>query len=184
MRSLTWRLGLAVACAALTMFGKATPVFAAEEDRGGPGDRLERLERRINEMAQRQEQLMQRMGESMERRGPMGAPGEGNFRPPMAGMRRPGFGRMMQSPEAAAPGPVPVPPAPPPEVVKLCKDISGLLGLCFLVGIVFNILLAIWIARDIRRRGEGSSLFIALAILAGIPAAIIYSLVRIGDRKP
>ena len=62
MKSLSWRLGLAVTCAALTMFGRATPVFAAEEDRGGPADRLERLERRVNELAQRQEHMMQRFG--------------------------------------------------------------------------------------------------------------------------
>jgi preprotein translocase subunit SecY len=66
---------------------------------------------------------------------------------------------------------------------KHLQDIAGLLKLCFMVAIVFNILLAIWIYTDIRKRGEGSGLFIALAILAGIPAAIIYSLVRIGDKK-
>jgi hypothetical protein len=52
-----------------------------------------------------------------------------------------------------------------------------------LVGIVFNILLAVWIFTDIRKRGEGSGIFIVLALLAGIPAAIIYTLTRIGDRK-
>jgi len=48
--------------------------------------------------------------------------------------------------------------------------------------IVCNILLAIWIYTDIRKRGEGSGIFIALALVAGIPAAIIYSLVRLGDK--
>ena len=51
----------------------------------------------------------------------------------------------------------------------------------FLVAIAFNILVAVWIHTDIRKRGEGSGIFIALAVLAGIPAAIIYALVRIGD---
>jgi hypothetical protein len=55
--------------------------------------------------------------------------------------------------------------------------------LCLLVAFIFNILLAIWIFTDIRKRGEGSGIFIALALLAGIPAAIIYSIVRIGDKK-
>jgi preprotein translocase subunit SecY len=59
-----------------------------------------------------------------------------------------------------------------------------LVKLCLLVAFVFNILLAIWIYTDIRKRGEGSGIFIALAILAGIPAAIIYAIVRIGDKKP
>ena len=62
MNNLSWRLGLAATCAALMLFGWVTPVCAAEEDRGGPGDRLERLERRVNEMAQHQEQLMQQLG--------------------------------------------------------------------------------------------------------------------------
>jgi hypothetical protein len=184
MRSLPWRLGLAAACAALTMFGKVTPVFAAEEDRGGPGDRLQQLERRVNEMAQRQEHMMQRIGEAMERRGPMGAPGEGNFRPPMAGFGRPGMGQMQPPMGAPAPGAMPGPENPPACVVKCCKDISGMVGLCFLVCIVCNILLAIWISKDIRRRGEGSALFIALALLAGFPTAIVYALVRIAERKP
>jgi len=52
-----------------------------------------------------------------------------------------------------------------------------------LIGLIFNILLAIWIYTDIRKRGEGSGIFIALALFAGIPAAIIYSIVRIGDKK-
>ena len=52
-----------------------------------------------------------------------------------------------------------------------------------LVGFIFNILVAVWIFTDIRKRGEGSGLFIALALLAGIPAAIIYAIVRIGDKK-
>jgi len=56
--------------------------------------------------------------------------------------------------------------------------------LCFFVGFIFNILIAIWIFTDIRKRGEGSGIFIVLALLAGIPTAIIYAIVRIGDRKP
>ena len=35
MNNLSWRLSLAAMCAALTMFGWVTPVFAAEDDRGG-----------------------------------------------------------------------------------------------------------------------------------------------------
>ncbi len=69
-------------------------------------------------------------------------------------------------------------------MAKPAKKIADLVKLCFLVAFIFNILLAIWIFTDIRKRGEGSGIFIALALLAGIPAAIIYSLVRIGDKKP
>jgi hypothetical protein len=54
--------------------------------------------------------------------------------------------------------------------------------LVFLGCVVCNVLLAIWIFSDIRKRGEGSGIFVVLALVAGIPAAIIYSLVRIGDK--
>jgi predicted outer membrane lipoprotein len=189
MKNLSWRMGLAAACAALTMFGRTAPVFAAEEDRGGPADRLERLERRVNEMAQQQEQLMRRLGAQRDRRGPMAAAGRENFRPPMALRGREGIGQPMLPAAApalarapASPG-APAPVAPHLEAAKSRKDIAGLVMLLFLVAFAFNILVAVWIHTDIRKRGEGSGIFIALAVLAGIPAAIIYSLVRIGDKK-
>ena len=156
MKSLSWRLGLAVTCAALTMFGRATPVFAAEEDRGGPADRLERLERRVNEMAQRQEHMMQRFGAAMERQAPMGGAGQEGFRPPMAGPSGAGMGQPMPPPGAPVPAGVPAPAGLHAAAVKHLQDIAGLAKLCFLVAIVFNILLAIWIYTDIRKRGEGS----------------------------
>jgi len=78
---------------------------------------------------------------------------------------------------------VPAPAATPVCPAKCCKDIGGLVALFLLVALVFNILAAIWIDTDIRKRGEGSKIFIALALLAGVPAAIIYALVRIGDKK-
>ena len=59
-----------------------------------------------------------------------------------------------------------------------------MLRLIILACIVCNVLLAVWIYSDIRKRGEGSGIFIALALVAGIPAAIIYSLVRIADKVP
>jgi len=63
------------------------------------------------------------------------------------------------------------------------KKLHDFLGLLFLIGLICNILLAIWIYTDIRKRNEGSGIFVALALVAGIPAAIIYALTRIGDRK-
>jgi hypothetical protein len=183
MKSLSWQFGLAATCAALTMFGRATPVFAAEEDRGGPADRLERLERRVNELAQRQEQMMQRLGAVLERQAPMGEPGREGFRPPMAPPGGAGIGQPMPPPQALAAAGVPAPEGLRAAAAKHLQDIAGLVKLCFLVAIVFNILVAFWIFTDIRKRGEGSDIFIALALLAGIPAAIIYSLVRIGDKR-
>ena len=184
MKRSIWQLGLTAACAALTLFGRATPALAAEENPGGPADRIERLERRVNEVAQRQEQLMRRLGAPQEQQAPMAGPGRENYRRPLAAPRWAGVGQPV--PPAGAPelAGVPAPAGPRTEAAaRPLKDLAGLVRLCFLVAIVFNILLAIWIFTDIRKRGEGSGIFIALALLAGIPAAIIYSLVRIGDKK-
>ncbi len=179
MKRLSWQLGLAAACGALALFGASVPVFAAEEGREGPVDRLERLERRVNEIAQRQEQLLRRLGAQPERPAPAAAPvRERVSRQVIA----PGAARDTQLTPPPG-GPVPA-AAPCAFAAKCCKDIAGLVKMCLLVGFIFNILLAIWIFTDIRKRGEGSGVFIALALLAGIPAAIIYSLVRIGDKKP
>jgi hypothetical protein len=46
-----------------------------------------------------------------------------------------------------------------------------------------HVLLAVWVFTDIRKRGEGHGIFIALTLLGGFPAAVVYALVRIGDRK-
>ena len=78
---------------------------------------------------------------------------------------------------------VPEPGAPPLHPPQGGKDLHGLVALFLLVALVFNILAAVWIYTDIRRRNEGPAIFIAMALIAGIPAAIIYALVRIGDRK-
>jgi hypothetical protein len=184
MKRLSLWLGLATACIALTIFGRATPVFAAEPDQGGPADRLERLERRVNEMAQRQEQLMRRLGAQQEGQAPMGAPNRQNMRPPTSLPGRAGLGQPM--PPAAAPEMAPTPPSTPSTAhdANAHQGLVGLIKFCCLVAFVFNLLVAIWIFTDIRKRGEGSGLFIVLALLAGVPAAIIYAIVRIGDRRP
>jgi len=182
MRHLSWQLTLAAACAALTVFGGARPLQAAEEGRGNPVERLERLEQRVNRMAQQQEQFMRRLGAQMERRAPMDAPVRDRIRRQAASPDRGRVGRAMP-PGAPALAATPVPPVSPHPAAKPLRDIAGLVKLCLLVAFIFNILLAIWIFTDIRKRGEGSGIFIALALLAGIPAAIIYSIVRIGDKK-
>lgn len=191
MNSLLCRLSLIALLSGLVLCGKATPVFAAEQDRGGPGDQLERLERRVTELAERQEQIMRRMEALAERQ-------QQPMRPRVAQPeRREQFMRQSgarSEPPAVLPpaGPDnlqrPLPPAAPPipgpgAPGALHHQIGELVKLCLLVGFIFNILLAIWIYTDIRKRGEGSGIFIALALFAGIPAAIIYSLVRLGDKK-
>ena len=169
MKSIS-RWFLMAALAGLTLLGSDLRVSAQDQDRGGPGDRLSRLERRLDELAQRQEQLMRRTGAAPDQRGPMPGPGPEGMRPPMP-----------------PPGPQPVgmpPGVQPPGHDRGGHGLAGLLRLLLVVGLICNILLAVWIYTDIRKRGEGSGIFIALALVAGVPSAIIYSLVRIGDRKP
>ena len=157
------------------LLGNATRPFAAEENAGGPDERLQRLERRLNELAERQEQMLRRFGarqeaqERMARRlgaaqeppGPMAPPGPEGFQSPLPPAGRPAH-----------------------MAAKALHDLGDVSRLIVLVWIICNILLAIWIFSDIRKRGEGSGIFVALALVAGIPAAIIYSLVRIGDKVP
>ncbi len=184
MKSVSWWLSFGAMCAAVTVFGRATPVLAAEQEGGGPADRLERLERRVNEMAQRQEQLMRRLGAAPEERmAPMGGPIRERLRRQMV---MPGGGAIGQptpppgAPESAgAPGPL----GRSFAAAKHLKEIADVVKLCFVVAFIFNILAAVWIFTDIRKRGEGSGIFIVLALLAGVPAAIIYAIARIGDKK-
>lgn len=167
MKKLIGRLHFMAALAGLALVGMTTPAFAAE-DRSAPADQLERLERRVNEMAERQEQFMRQIGAQMERQGAMTQAGSENMRqpmPPMQGIHPPML------------------PGGAPPAAKHLKGISDALGLLFLIGIICNILMAIWIYTDIRKRGDGSAIFVAMALVAGIPAAIIYSLVRLGDKK-
>lgn len=164
MKRSVWLIYSVTLLAGMAWFGRSTPAFAAE-DRNIPVERLERLEQRVNQMAEQQEQLMRRLGAQMERQAQMGQPAGQNRGPRLAplGARPPG----VQTP--GAPG--------------LVKGVHDTLRLLFFVWIVCNILLSIWIFTDIRKRGEGSGIFIALALVAGIPAAIIYTLTRIGDKR-
>lgn len=178
MKCLARWLSLVAAFAALTWFGSTVAVSAAEEDRVGPGDRLDRLERRVNEMAQRQEQVLRELGARQQRQGPAAMERSERMRqrqpvPGVGQMPRPE--RPVVRPGLAAP--------PVPEAPKVGKEILDLVRFCLFVGFIMNILIAIWIFTDIRKRGEGSGVFVALALLAGIPTAIIYAIVRIGDRK-
>jgi len=166
------------AFAALAWFGSTVAASAAEQERVGPGDRLDRLERRVNEMAERQEQLLRRLGAQQERQGPADLE-----RPPRMrqGQPLPGVGEI---PRPERPALRPGLAAPPvPATPKVGKEIADLLKLCLFVGFIMNILIAVWIFTDMRKRGEGSRIFIAMALLAGIPTGIIYAIVRIGDRK-
>jgi hypothetical protein len=183
MNHLSWRLSLAATCVVLTLFGRVTPMHAAEEDRNTTADRLDRMERRLTEIAHQQEQMMRQFAERQERMGGMAGPGWGRFRPPMAGPGGPEMSEQMPSGGGPPGMGNPMPGLPPGGPGHRGKDLGGLIALILLVGLAFNILVAVWISGDNRRRGGGSGIFVAMAVLAGIPAAIIYTLMRIGDRK-
>jgi len=162
MKTLVLRSLLLIALA----LSSATNTAWCQDSQPASGDqtgRLERLERRINELAERQEQLLRRAGAQGER--------------PGAGGQMPG-GRLQSLPRPGGEAPMPA-----HGEDQHMKKLHDFLGLLFLIGMICNVLLAIWIFTDIRKRGEGSGIFIAMALVAGIPAAIIYALTRIGDRK-
>ncbi|NQU11555.1 hypothetical protein HQ590_12240 [bacterium] len=143
------------------------PRASAQADRDRDvGARLERLERQVRMMAERQEQFVQRMGAAMDRRGPQPPPQWGPQGPRPAG-----------------------PPAatvnwPGDRAKRAFWKLLGLGRLVMLILIIVHISLAVWVFGDIKKRGEGHGIFIVLALLAGIPAGILYALIRIGDRKP
>ena len=60
---------------------------------------------------------------------------------------------------------------------------ARMLRCLFSILAVIHVMLAVWVYTDIRKRGEGHGIFIVLALLGGIPATILYALVRIGDKK-
>jgi hypothetical protein len=74
-------------------------------------------------------------------------------------------------------------PWPDKEKRSEIRCVVGILRVIVLVWLVCNVLLAAWIFTDIRKLGQGNGIFIALALLAGFPAAVLYALVRIGDKK-
>ncbi len=167
MKNLSWRLTVTMWLAAFVCWGGITSSRAADEAAAGSPERMERLEQRINELTQRQAQM----------RRPEGGPDRAQPAP-MQNRERMANGAPLQN----MPGPG-NPGVPGAAAAKIWKDIAGMLHLCFLIGIIFNVLTAMWIFSDIRKRGEGSGVFVALALLAGAPAAVIYCLARIGDRK-
>lgn len=62
------------------------------------------------------------------------------------------------------------------------KHLGCALRFLLLLAAIINIILAFWVYSDVRKRGKGRGIFIVLVLLAGLPAAILYALVRIGDR--
>lgn len=147
--------------AGLVLGVATTPVAAQDRERAALDERLNRLERRINEVAEHQQRVIQHIAPGLNRPDAKPVPGPCATCP-------------LAPPKAA-------PPAIGPKCPVMCCGFVcvGLLVLAMTI----NILLAVWIFTDIRKRGEGHGIFVALALMAGIPTAIIYALVRIGDKK-
>ena len=51
------------------------------------------------------------------------------------------------------------------------------------MSVIINVLLAIWVYKDIRKRNEGSGLWIVITLLAGFFGALLYAIIRLGDLK-
>lgn len=182
MKSSSWKLGPLAGISCLLFFGNPTQVGTAQENPGGPDERLQRLERRLNELADRQDQMMRHLGAPQGPQ-PFHQPQQAQqqMTPPAGGPQGPQGPMPSFGPQTTG---LPMPPMGwrGPVEQRVRHDAGGALALVILGWLSCNILVAVWIFSDIRKRGEGHGIFIALALLAGIPSAIIYALVRIGDK--
>jgi hypothetical protein len=60
---------------------------------------------------------------------------------------------------------------------------GGLVALFLLLSLVSNILLTIWVCKDMRAKGIGCGLWVPIILLSGIGGAIVYALVRLADTR-
>lgn len=64
-----------------------------------------------------------------------------------------------------------------------CGGKDGACKAMFLLGwAITNILLAVWVFQDIRRRKAGSGIWIVITLVCGLLGALVYAIVRIGDK--
>jgi len=158
MKTMRVLLCTVFAIAGLSLLGLPTTARAADEDQGDQAlvQRLERLEKQVHQLAEREEPANQRPGPMMQApRGPMNPQ---DMRP-FDGRRPYKYPYRWHYP-------------------GVC-----IFGTLLIVLAIVHILLAIWVFGDIRKRGEGSGIFIVLALLIGAIGAALYLLARIGDRK-
>lgn len=59
---------------------------------------------------------------------------------------------------------------------------DGPMAVLLILCAVVHVLVAVWIYQDIRHRNAGSGLWIVLGLLAGLLAALVYAVVRLGDK--
>jgi hypothetical protein len=56
------------------------------------------------------------------------------------------------------------------------------IGLMLIACLVLHILLTVWVYQDIRKRNTGSGIWIVVTLIAGFAGALLYALVRLGDK--
>ncbi|MCX7886000.1 MAG: hypothetical protein N3B01_01920 [Verrucomicrobiae bacterium] len=151
------RLLLCILFAAVAVVFGMPPGVRADEKRGLV-ERLERLEQHVHKLTAAFEQMKERIGRPLESFPPGPPPG----------------GR----------GERPAPPAPPvcPVTPRHVQQIGFALRALLFLACVVNIILAVWVYSDVRKQNAGRGIFIVLVLLAGLPAAVLYALVRLGDR--
>ena len=154
------RMLLITMVAGLALASWPVTVLAQEGKESGIGERLGRMEQQIHQLTERIERAAPPLGQQ-----------------PMVS---PQMARQMPMPQMQQP-PQLMPPMPqcPMNSKGGCP---GFLKVLLPLFAVINILLAVWVFTDIRKRGEGHGIFIVLALIAGLPGAILYALVRLGDR--
>ncbi|MHC4601280.1 MAG: hypothetical protein ACYS47_19975 [Planctomycetota bacterium] len=60
---------------------------------------------------------------------------------------------------------------------------GGIIALFFIICFVVNILAAVWVYLDIRKRNAGSGIWIVVTLLSGLFGALIYGIIRLGDTR-
>jgi hypothetical protein len=61
---------------------------------------------------------------------------------------------------------------------------NGGRGAVLLLVLVINILVTIWVCKDMREQKIGRALWVPIVLLAGILGAILYAIVRVADTRP
>lgn len=51
----------------------------------------------------------------------------------------------------------------------------------FAIIVIVNILLAVWVFQDIRKKSDSSGIWIVIALLTGLLGVLVYAVVRLGD---
>lgn len=52
-----------------------------------------------------------------------------------------------------------------------------------IICIIANLLMAVWVYQDIRKRNQGSGIWIVLSLIAGFFGTLLYLVARLGDNK-